>query len=117
MDQIQDIIRDICEEMDAKGTAYGKVRQGVMIETPAADRQNYKVSSLCSSSHPAVIRMMEFAVKSAHRYGLPITVCGEMASDTGMTKKLVEMGVDILSVAPGQVLSIRKEIRNTTVRG
>lgn len=145
MDQIQDIIRDICEEMDAKGTVYGKVRQGVMIETPAAvmisdflakkvdffsigtndliqyvmasDRQNYKVSSLCSSSHPAVIRMMEFAVKSAHRYGLPITVCGEMASDTGMTKKLVEMGVDILSVAPGQVLSIRKEIRNTTVRG
>lgn len=144
IDQIQEIIRDIREEMDAKGVVYGEVRQGVMIETPAAvmisdmlaekvdffsigtndliqyvmaaDRQNYKVASLCRSSHPAVIRMMELAVRNAHRYGIPVMVCGEMASDKELTRKLVEMGVDILSVAPGQILAIRKEIRNTTVR-
>lgn len=144
IDQIQEIIHDIREEMDAKGVVYGEVRQGVMIETPAAvmisdmlaekvdffsigtndliqyvmaaDRQNYKVASLCQSSHPAVIRMMELAVRNAHRYGIPVMVCGEMASDKELTRKLVEMGVDILSVAPGQILAIRKEIRNTTVR-
>lgn len=144
IDKIQEIIEDIKEEMDAKQIAYGTVCQGVMIETPAAvmisdmlaekvdffsigtndliqytmaaDRQNVKVAHLCNPSHPAVLRMITMAVKNGHKYHLPVTICGEMAGNLQMTQKLVEMGVDILSVTPQQILPVRQAIREVSIR-
>lgn len=144
VEKIQEIIRDIQEEMDAKKIAYGQIRQGVMIETPAAvmisdllaekvdffsigtndlvqyimaaDRQNPKVAGLCDNRHPAVLRMIQMAVRNGHRFSIPVTICGEMAADLSMTQKLVEIGVDVLSVTPGQILPLRQAIRNTTIR-
>ncbi len=144
IDKIQEIIEDIKEEMDAKKITYGTVCQGVMIETPAAvmisdmlaekvdffsigtndltqyimaaDRQNAKVAHLCNTSHPAVLRMITMAIRNGHKYHLPVAVCGEMAGDLQMTQKLVEMGVDILSVTPQQILPVRQAIREISIR-
>ena len=144
VDQIQKIIEDIKEEMTAKGVKYGEVSQGVMIETPAAviisdllakkvdffsigtndltqyvmaaDRQNPKVSYLCDANHPAIFRIIQMIVQSGHKYHVPVSICGEIAGDPGMTQKLVSMGVDILSVTPNQILPIRKEVRNVSLR-
>lgn len=144
LDQIQEIIQDIQEEMDAKKLSYGKVRQGVLIETPAAamisdklaqradfisigtndliqyvmaaDRQNPRVSGLCRNDHPAVIKMLEMIIQNSHRCQVPVTICGEMASDLSMTKKLVELGVDIISVTPAQILPVRQEVRSISVK-
>ena len=144
VEAIREIVCDIREEMDAKKIPYGKMRQGIMIETPAAvmisdllaekvdffsigtndltqytmaaDRQNPRVSHLCSSRHPAVLRMIQMTVKNGHRKGIPVTICGELAADREMTQKLIGMGVDALSVSPNQILPLRKELRSITVR-
>lgn len=144
VEAIREIVSDIREEMDAKKIPYGEVRQGLMIETPAAvmisdllaenvdffsigtndlaqyamaaDRQNMRVAHLCSHRHPALLRMIEMTVQNAHRKGIPVSVCGEIAADRSMTQKLIELGVDTLSVTPNQILPLRKEIRSITVR-
>lgn len=144
VEAIREIVCDIREEMDAKKIPYGSMRQGIMIETPAAvmisdllaekvdffsigtndltqytmaaDRQNPRVAGLCSSRHPAVLRMIQMTVRNAHRKGIPVSICGELAADRQMTQKLIEMGVDVLSVSPNQILPLRKELRSITVR-
>ena len=40
-----------------------------------------------------------------------ISVCGDMAADLDMTEYLIQIGIDELSVAPNQVLALRKKIR------
>ena len=47
---------------------------------------------------------------AAHQEGRKVGICGEIAADTALTKKFLEMGVDFLSVVPACVLPVRKEM-------
>ena len=49
-------------------------------------------------------------IENAHKAGIPVTVCGELAGNTEATKKLIDMGVDALSVSPKNLLKLRKYI-------
>ena len=40
-----------------------------------------------------------------------ISICGDLAADPEMTEFFLQIGIDELSVAPGEVLSLRKRIR------
>ena len=40
-----------------------------------------------------------------------ISICGDLAADLDMTEQFLQMGIDELSVAPNQVLALRKKIR------
>lgn len=116
-----------------------KVPTGIMIETPAAallseklakkvdffsvgtndltqytlamERGNEKLGNFADAEHEAVLRLIEMAAKSAHAAGIWIGICGELAADTGLTEKFVELGIDELSVAPSEILKVRKKIR------
>ena len=50
-------------------------------------------------------------VDAAHRYGIWVGVCGEMAGDPVLVPLLLGLGVDELSVAPSLVPSIKFLIR------
>jgi phosphotransferase system enzyme I (PtsI) len=76
----------------------------------ALDRQNRELAPFYNPMHEAVMRMIQMTVDNAHREGIPVTVCGELASDPDAIKRLVEMGVDALSVSPKYLLKVRKEI-------
>ena len=80
--------------------------------TLAADRQNYHIDEFIDPHHPAVLRLIETVCKNAHSCGKWVGICGELASDTGLTKMFLVFGVDELSVSPSQVLKIREVIRN-----
>jgi len=80
--------------------------------TLAADRQNYHIDEFIDPHHPAVLRLIETVCKNAHSCGKWVGICGELASDTGLTKMFLDFGVDELSVSPSQVLKIREVIRN-----
>ncbi len=137
--QIKEIVAEVCEQLDADGITYGQVEQGIMIETPAAvmisdelaaevdffsigtndltqytlalDRQNTSLDAFYDAHHPAVLRMIEMTVNSAHAHGIWVGICGELAADTSLTKTFLKMGVDELSVSPGRVLPLRSVIR------
>ena len=111
---------------------------GVMIETPAAvmisgelarevdffsigtndltqltlglDRGNHKLEKYYDPHHPAVLKMIRIVTNNVHLEGKTISICGDLAADLSMTEFFIQIGIDELSVAPNQVLSLRKKI-------
>ncbi len=49
--------------------------------TLAVDRGNARLADRFTPHHPAVVRQLQAIVDAGHRAGIPVSVCGEMASD------------------------------------
>lgn len=134
------LMEEAREELSQKGIPFGKVNEGIMIETPAAvmisdllaeevdffsigtndlsqytlalDRQNAKLDAIYDPGHPAILRMIEMVVKNGHKHGCWVGICGELGADTSLTEKFLKMGVDELSVSPSYILPVRERVRN-----
>ncbi len=141
--KIKAIVKEVEEELKQEGIPYTLPEQGIMIETPAAvmisddlakefsffsigtndlaqytmaiDRQNANIDCFFEPHSEAVFRMIAMTVKNAHKEGIWVGICGELGADTSLTKRFLQMGIDELSVAPGHILAVRKEIRETTL--
>lgn len=115
------------------------IKVGVMVETPAAimisgdlareadffsigtndltqltlgmDRDNASLSKFYNPYHPALLKMMRIVANNVHLEDKTISVCGDLAADLSMTEFFLQIGIDELSVAPDQVLALRKKIR------
>lgn len=79
--------------------------------TLAVDRLNEKIAHLYEPTHPAVLRLIKLTAEAAHRHGLWVGVCGEMAGDPVMVPLLLGLGVTELSMVPSQVLRVKHLIR------
>ena len=136
------IVENVKNELTESGIPWGEVEQGIMIETPAAalisdllakevdffsigtndltqytlamDRQNSKLDEFYNPHHEAVLRLIEQVVRNGHREGCWVGICGELGADLELTERFLRMGIDELSVAPGMILAVRKQIRNST---
>lgn len=115
------------------------LKQGVMVETPACaliaediakkvdflsigtndltqytlaiDRQNEMVEDFFDPYHESVLELIRMSVKGAHKEDKTISICGELARDKKMTDMFLDIGVDELSVSPGNILELREYIR------
>ena len=128
------------KQLKDEKTAYNEnIEIGVMIETPAAvmisgelarevdffsigtndllqltlgmDRENPKLDKYYNPHHPALMKMIRIVANNVHLEGKRISICGDLAADLSMTEFFVQIGIDELSVAPHQVLGLRKKIR------
>lgn len=136
--KVKEIMEEVKAELRQEEISYGEVEFGIMIETPAAvmmaddlakevdffsigtndltqytlaiDRQNAKLDSFYDAHHPAVLKMIQMVVDSAHRAGIWAGICGELGADTDLTQIFVEMGIDELSVSPAMVLPVRSRV-------
>lgn len=133
------------QELKKEGIPYrNDVELGIMIETPAAalisdelarevdffscgtndliqytlacDRQNHELGRFYNPHHLAVLRLIKLATDNAHRHGIWIGICGELAADTTLTETFLAMGIDELSVSPRFVLSLRQKVRELDIR-
>ena len=77
----------------------------------AVDRMNEKIAHLYEPTHPAIVRLIKITVDAAHKRGVRVSVCGEMAGDPVLTPLLLGLGVDELSAAPSLVPSVKFVIR------
>ncbi len=130
------ILQEAERELKTEGIECGKPEVGIMIETPAAalisetlalevdffsigtndltqytlavDRQNEKLDSYYDEKHPAIMNLIQMTISNGHKAGIWVGVCGELAADLQITKELVAMGVDELSVAPTMILPLRQ---------
>lgn len=80
--------------------------------TLACDRQNPDIESFCDTHHEAILRLIEMAAENAHKNGIWIGICGELAADTSLTETFLRMGIDELSVSPAFVLKVRDMVRH-----
>ncbi len=143
VEQISDILEDVCKELDTEGIPYQIPEQGIMIETPAAvmisdelapfvdffsigtndltqytlaiDRQNDKLDDFYNPHHKAILKMIKMTADNAHAAGKWVGICGELGADLELTKEFMKMGIDELSVAPSMVLKVRQCIREMNV--
>src|SRR6516162_2157320 len=79
--------------------------------TLAIDRSDEQVAHLYNPLHPAVLRLIQFAVEAALRRGMPISVCGEMAGEPRFTALLLGLGLRNLSMAPRNIPRVKQRIR------
>jgi phosphoenolpyruvate-protein phosphotransferase (PTS system enzyme I) len=66
----------------------------------AADRTDARVTGLGQPFHPALLRMLKALPRLAARHGLPLSVCGELASDPVLLALLLGFGVRDFSMTP-----------------
>jgi len=141
--QIKSIVEEVKNELKAEGIRFGQIEQGIMIETPVAvmisdllakevdffsigtndltqyslaiDRQNTKLDAFYQPHHLGILRMIKTVVDNAHAAGIWAGICGELGADFDLVPLFLAMGVDELSVSPGNVLPLRKLIREFDV--
>jgi len=132
------------EELNAKGIETPDVPVGIMIEVPSAaftasllarevsfftigtndliqytlavDRTDERVSNRYEPLHPAVLRLLRQVRRGAVRRGIPVSVCGEMASDPLLLPLLIGCGLTEFSMTPGAIAMARQVVAQTDVR-
>jgi len=83
--------------------------------TLAIDRSNESVNYLYRPMHPAILRSVKFTVDSARGAGIPVAMCGEMASDPLVVPLLLGMGLNELSMDAIYIPSVKAAIRALSV--
>ncbi len=73
----------------------------------AVDRTDDRVSDLYEPLHPAVLRLIRIVRRAAARHHIPVSLCGEMASDPALVGLLVGLGLTEFSMTPGAIPIIR----------
>jgi phosphotransferase system enzyme I (PtsI) len=76
----------------------------------AIDRADESVAHLYDPLHPAVLRLIAQTIAACRAQGKDVSVCGEMAGDTGLTRLLLGLGLRSFSMHPAQILAIKQEI-------
>lgn len=84
--------------------------------TLAVDRMNHSVANLYSHFDPAVLRLVEYTIRTADQWEKPCSVCGEMAADGLAVPLLLGMGLRKFSVSPHSLLKVRKLISLCDIR-
>jgi phosphotransferase system enzyme I (PtsI) len=134
-------------DLARRGEQVPRVPVGVMIEIPAAayiadllarevdfftigtndliqyclavDRADERVSRLYEPLHPAILRMIVMVRRAASRQRIPVSLCGEMASDPALLTLLVGLGLTEFSMTPGAIpvaKQVLAELRSDELR-
>jgi phosphotransferase system enzyme I (PtsI) len=134
-------------ELARRGEPVPRVPVGVMIEIPAAaytadllarevdfftigtndliqyclavDRADERVSSFYAPLHPAILRVIAMVRRAAARRRIPVSLCGEMASDPAPLTLLVGLGLRDFSMTPGAIgiaKQVLSEVRTDDLR-
>ena len=82
----------------------------------AIDRTDDAVSHLYNPLHPAVLKLIALTVKSAHKYKKSIAICGEMAGEPKLTKLLIGMGIEQLSMHPSHILRVKQQVLSSDIK-
>lgn len=146
LEEILALCHEVRNELKEANIEYSSsIELGIMIETPAAalisdrlapmvdffsvgtndltqytlacDRQNPRIERFCDTHHEAILRLIEMSAENAHKNGIWIGICGELAADTSLTESFLRMGIDELSVSPSLVLKVRDTVRKINLNG
>jgi phosphotransferase system enzyme I (PtsI) len=142
--EVKKFYREVQSEMHAEGICFREdMPMGIMIEVPSAvitadflarevdffsigtndliqyslgiDRTNKDVSYLYQPLHPAIVRSIKWVVDSAHRAGIEVCLCGELAADPFCIPVLMGMQVDSISLGPHAIPGIKRIVRQTSM--
>ncbi|MCB1957444.1 MAG: phosphoenolpyruvate--protein phosphotransferase, partial [Rhodocyclaceae bacterium] len=140
----REILDEAKAELEARGADFDRaIPLGCMVETPASvvivdllareadflsigtndliqytlaiDRTDEAVAHLYDPLHPAVLKLVGSTIQTGVRFGLPVSVCGEMAGDPAYTRLLLGIGLRQFSMHPAQILEVKQEVLRADV--
>lgn len=140
-----ELIEETKEELESEGVHIARdIPLGIMVETPACaiglesyiryvdfisvgtndllqytmavERNNYAISDLYNPFHASFLTLLERIAQVANKKKIPVSICGEVATDPDMTGILLAMGYRDLSIAPPFFVKIQERIRNMKLR-
>jgi phosphoenolpyruvate-protein phosphotransferase len=143
LDKCIELIDMACLQLIDEGITVCRPRIGIMVEVPAVipllqfwykkldfisigsndlsqyllatDRNNPFVGKLFDSLHPAVIHELKRIIQIADDYTLPLSLCGEMASDPVAIMLLIGLGVRRVSLSSSKLPLIKWIIRSLSI--
>lgn len=105
----------LCADILAKKVDFFSIGTNDLIQyTIAVDRGNEKIAHLFQPFHPGVLRSLRMIVEKAHQANIPVSLCGEMASDPLCSVLLAGLGMDELSMGSQSLLQVRKILRSVS---
>ncbi len=78
----------------------------------AVDRTDDRVSDLYEPLHPSVLRLIRLVRRAAARRRIPLSLCGEMASDPALLGLLIGLGLREFSMTPAAIPMAQQAIRD-----
>lgn len=137
----KELLNEVKKELEEKNIPFDKnMKLGIMLEVPsvaiiledfanyvdfvsigtndliqyllAVDRGNSTVSNLYDEFDPSVIEMLRRIAKRASEINLPVSVCGQMASDILALPVLIGVGISTFSIIPSALPLIKNAILN-----
>jgi phosphotransferase system enzyme I (PtsI) len=79
--------------------------------TMAVDRGNARLANRFTPHDPSIVRQLQHVLQVGKAAGLPVSVCGEMASEPLSAVLLLGLGYDCLSVSPPALPLVKWVIR------
>lgn len=83
--------------------------------TLAVDRCDHHFNHLYQPMHPCILRLIRHVVVEANRFGIPVSICGEMAANPKFTSLLLGLGIHEISVAARYIPLIKQSIRFSNI--
>lgn len=80
----------------------------------AIDRGNDRVAARYDALHPAVLRLIRRTADIGRQLDLPVSVCGEIASDIQALPILLGLGIDTLSASPTFLPAVKRLVRQVS---
>ncbi|MBN7798061.1 phosphoenolpyruvate--protein phosphotransferase [Parahaliea mediterranea] len=139
IDALRSLLDDALAQLGDEGYPLKRPPVGIMVEVPAAisllptwaprldfvsigsndlsqyllalDRNNPRVAAAYDHLHPAVLREVARVTAIADEVGLPLSLCGEMASDPAAVLVLAGLGIRTLSMSAARIPRIKWLLR------
>ena len=143
VEQARAVASQVRDELLEEGVNIKEVPIGIMVETAAAgiiadclatvsdffsigtndlvqytlgvDRENTNVADFYDEFHLAVLRLIQNTIEAARKAGIPVAVCGEMASRVDSAMLLAGMGIRNLSMGPSQISLVKEKLASITI--
>lgn len=139
------LINDVMEDLSEDGVPFDpKIKIGMMVEVPSAaimaeafaqdvdffsigtndlvqytlavDRTNERVANMYQPTHPAVLYLIRETARAANKFKIPVSCCGESASDPEYAMLLIGLGVRTLSVSASSIPTLKRFVRSVTIQ-